>query len=179
MFASTSWTILLYLALAGPAWAKAPAGNENYASESRSLLESSLARRDSVMSTQATSATFTIGQGDETKNYLSPTGPKHKSYSLSFEWGLDQLEASARPMTVFTVDGEVTCDILGKKLADFAAIDDVFDPVSEVVVEPASLLIPIGLHARCSPPIDRFVSRRQRGSWLHDRMGWKLDCQEW
>jgi hypothetical protein len=34
------------------------------------------------------------------------------------------------PVTVFEVDGEVTCDVLGSKVAEYASSDDVWDPVS-------------------------------------------------
>jgi len=122
--------LILCLGLTTSALAKGPAGNENYAAHARSLLESSMVRRDTGMASQVASVSFTVGQGDSAKEYLSPIGPRHKSYILSSDWGLDTLIASALPVTVFTVDGEVTCDVLGKKVAEFKALDDVFDQVS-------------------------------------------------
>ncbi|WVW82683.1 hypothetical protein I302_104694 [Kwoniella bestiolae CBS 10118] len=127
-FISSLLSLLYVLALAGSAVARVPAGNEDYAAQSRSLRNSAINRRDASMTPQVASVSFTVGQSDATKDYLSPIGPNHNCYSLTSDWGLDGLVGSAMPVTVFTVDGEVTCDVLGAKVSDFSAVDDVFDP---------------------------------------------------
>jgi hypothetical protein len=127
--------LLLCLVLVSPVSAKGPAGNENYAAKARSLLKSSMIRRNPGISSQVASVSFTVGQGDTAKDYLSPIGPRHKSYTLTSDWGLDSLAATMMPVTVFTVEGEVTCDVLGVKLANFTGLDDVFDQVNHTLSE--------------------------------------------
>jgi hypothetical protein len=48
---------------------------------------------------------------------------------LTEDWGLGDFKGQMMPVTVFTVEGEVTCDVLGKKVAGYAAADDVWDEV--------------------------------------------------
>ncbi|OCF30351.1 hypothetical protein I316_07995 [Kwoniella heveanensis BCC8398] len=123
--------LLLALATASPALARGFVGNEDYAAQSRNLLRSSMARRDGGISSQVASVSFTLGQGDMAKDYLSPISSNHKSYTVTSDWGLDSLVGVTTPVTVLTVDGEVTCDVLGKKVSEFMAVDDVFDTIPQ------------------------------------------------
>lgn len=115
------------------ALASGPAGNENYAAQTRALRAASLGSlkpRSGPLKYQATSVSFTVGQGDEAKDYLSPIGESYKSYTMLPKWGLEGFTGQMVPVTVFNVEGEVTCDILGDKLAACTSIDDVWDEVS-------------------------------------------------
>lgn len=101
------------------------AGNENYA-QTRILREAAkLQKRDGVQSLQATGLTFSIGEGDDAKLYISPSGPSHKSHTLTGAGAVGTV-----PITVINVDGDVTCDTLGNLVVDFQQNDDVWDEVS-------------------------------------------------
>jgi hypothetical protein len=102
------------------------AGNENYARNARRSLENrSVTKRSAGLTFDPESVTFELGN----KQYLSPTGSKFKSYSVDGDWGLDDLKGKSLPVTVFKVAGEVTCDVLGKAVEKYAAVDDVWDEV--------------------------------------------------
>ena len=102
------------------------AGNEDYALDARKALKKSLKRRDTPAITfEPTSTSFTLGN----KTYISPTSSQFKQYALDTDWGLDSYRGQILPITVFDVQGEVTCDILGKQVEDYAT-DDVWDQVS-------------------------------------------------
>lgn len=103
------------------------AGNENYALEARaSLHRVSASKRDEGVTFSPSSVSFAFGN----KTYLSPTGSQFKQYSLQSDWGLDSYAGKLLPVTVFDVEGEVTCDVLGDLVAEYMDADDVWDPVS-------------------------------------------------
>ncbi|KAK1923360.1 amidase signature enzyme [Papiliotrema laurentii] len=98
------------------------AGNENYAQEARRSLRNAPQKRDGpTFAPAATSFSF----GD--KEYISPTGPEFKQYALDSDWGLDAYAGKTLPVTVFEVEGEVTCDVLGDKVKEYGTVDDVWD----------------------------------------------------
>lgn len=102
------------------------AGNENYAQEARRSLRNAPQKRDGpTFAPAATSFSF----GD--KEYISPTGPEFKQYALDSDWGLDAYAGKTLPVTVFEVEGEVTCDVLGDKVKEYGTVDDVWDQVSD------------------------------------------------
>lgn len=103
------------------------AGNENYARDARRSLERrSASKRSSGLAFDVESVSFEIGD----KQYLSPTGSLFKSYSIPQDWGLEEYKGKTLPVTVFKVDGEVTCDVLGKAVEKYTSADDVWDEVS-------------------------------------------------
>lgn len=103
------------------------AGNENYARDSRRLLRPSLERRSSyVPALQPESVSFTLGP----KEYISPTGGEFKSYTLDPDFGLDEYAGKSMLVTVIPVEGNVTCDALGKMVDEYTKKDDVWDKVS-------------------------------------------------
>jgi hypothetical protein len=111
------------------------AGNENYAVEARRSLSSGTAHRraTSAPSFEPESVTFAVGSGNSTKHYLSPTGSQFKSYTLQQEWGLDEYAGEMFLITVFQVEGQVTCDTLGDLVLAYENADDVWDQVSCVL----------------------------------------------
>jgi hypothetical protein len=102
------------------------AGNENYAQNARRSLHALRPRSSSAPSFGPESVTFNIGD----KSYLSPVGEDFKSYKLASEWGLEAYEGKTMLVSVVNVVGEVTCDTLGKKVAEYGSVDDVWDQVS-------------------------------------------------
>lgn len=103
------------------------AGNENYARDASRLLRRSKERRSTYVPTfQPESVSFTIGS----KEYLSPTGGEFKSYTLDNDFGLESYVGKSMLVTVIPVDGNVTCDALGKKVDEYTKMDDVWDKVS-------------------------------------------------
>lgn len=123
--------VLLYgLLAASPALSAQLAGNEGYAYAARhSLTQRSAASKRSVtggLDFKPASVSFSLGD----KQYLSPTGRQFKRHVVAGEWGLDAFAGQNLPVTVFDVEGEVTCDVLGSKLDKFQQADDVWDPVS-------------------------------------------------
>lgn len=119
------------------------AGNEGYAYAARqSLAQQSSAHKRSVTSGlafQPASVSFAIGD----KQYLSPTGPQFRRHVAEAEWGLDAFAGQSLPVTVFDVEGEVTCDVLGRKLDKFRQADDVWDSVSKNYQNKASNSPPV------------------------------------
>jgi hypothetical protein len=107
------------------------AGNENYARDARRSLSlekrsASPSKRSSGPSFDVESLSFEMGD----KQYLSPTGAAFKSYSVAADWGLEAYKGKTVPVTVFKVEGEVTCDVLGKAVEKYGTSDDVWDEVS-------------------------------------------------
>lgn len=106
-------------------------GNQNYARDSRRLLRksypSSLVQRSAwTPAYQPSSVTFSIGS----KEYLSPTGPEFKTYTLDEVFGLEGYAGKTVLVTVMKVDeGNVSCDILGKMVEEYTKKDDVWDQV--------------------------------------------------
>lgn len=95
------------------------AGNENYARDSRRLLQKSLERRATYTPAfQPESVSFTIGS----KEYLSPTGASFKSYTLDNGFGLETFVGQSMLVTVVPVEGNVTCDALTKKVEEYTKI---------------------------------------------------------
>jgi len=121
---------LLYgLLSASPALSAQLAGNEDYAYAARQSLAHSpttVKRGVTDLAFQPASLAFTVGD----KQYLSPTGPQFKRYSIGAEWGLDAFAGQSLAVTVFEVEGEVTCDVLESKVDQFRQSDDVWDTVS-------------------------------------------------
>jgi hypothetical protein len=103
------------------------AGNENYAWEARQSLNVAH-KRDNELSFSPSSTSFSIGG----KDYLSPTGSQFRQYILNSTWGLDGYGGTVLPVTVFEVEGEVTCSVLGDKVKEYGAVDDVWEQVSRV-----------------------------------------------
>lgn len=126
------------------------AGNENYA-QTRVLREAAkLHKRDGVQAIQATGLTFSIGEGDDAKLYISPSGPLHKSYTLSGAGS-----TSILPVTVINVDGDVSCDTLGDLVLQFQQNDDVWDEVSKFTSFRVNVHFAdrfAGFHERGRPP---------------------------
>jgi hypothetical protein len=108
------------------------AGNENYAEVARSLLRGArmTTRSSTTYPLSSTAITFTVGEDDTTKHYLSPVGPKFKRHTLVNDWGLEGSGGDAMLVTVFDVEGQVTCDSLGQQISSYASSDDVWDQVS-------------------------------------------------
>lgn len=103
------------------------AGNENYAQDARQTLKNSVKKRSGT-SFESQSITFSLGD----KPYLSPTASHFKSYSVPAQWGLDDFQGQTVPVTVISVEGEVTCDTLGKSVDTFSQVDDVWDQVGTI-----------------------------------------------
>lgn len=151
-----------------------PAGNENYASQARALRSSSqgaLRSRSGPLKYEATSVSFSVGEGDDVKDYLSPIGSMYKSHTLASNWGLEGLKGSMMPVTVFNVEGEVTCSTLGGKVASFSSSDDVWDEVSACAKRRGLAADVLVIHAGDHPPDHFFLPRCQRGSRLRYYMG--------
>lgn len=103
------------------------AGHENYARDSRRLLRASNVKRSTYTPTfEPESITFNV----DSKQYLSPTGHEFLSYILDPSFGLEEYAGQTMLMTVIPVEGEVTCDALGKRVEEYAKIDDVWATVS-------------------------------------------------
>lgn len=118
--------IALAASLPMTALAAGLAGNEDYA-KTRVLRQNpaKLQKRDGVQEIQSTGLTFSIGEGDDAKLYISPSGPSHKLYTLE-----GASSAGVAPVTVFNVEGDVSCDTLGDLVVSAQQGDDVWDEVS-------------------------------------------------
>ncbi|KAK8843917.1 hypothetical protein IAR55_006709 [Kwoniella newhampshirensis] len=103
------------------------AGNEDYALSSRQLKTPAVKARSATVNYQSTAVSFTVGEGDDAKQYLSPIGSNFKTHTLSPDWGLDGYKGQNMAVTVFNVEGEVTCDQLGQQVSAYKADDDVWD----------------------------------------------------
>ena len=102
------------------------AGHESYARDSRRLLRRVNARRSTyIPAFEPESVTFGAGS----KQYLSPTGHEFQSYTLDSTFGLEEYTGKTILLTVVPVEGNVTCDALGAKVAEYTKMDDVWDPV--------------------------------------------------
>lgn len=151
------------------------AGNENYARTSRRLLRRSIERRSSyIPAFQPESVSFTIGS----KEYLSPTGNEFKAYTFDNDFGLEGYGGDSMLVTVLPVQGNVTCDALGKKVAEYMKKDDVWDKVS-----PPGLGGPIkadwtGLHAGCRLHLRQCLPCRWRSRGMYQRLGREVDHKD-
>lgn len=140
--------LALLASLTATTLAAGPAGNEDYQFQSRSRLRSlstnnKFSARDNLapvsLSLDQTSYTFSVQDELEDKVYISPAGDKFKKYTLAAN-GLASLRhdisASVMPMTVFEVTGQqqLTCDSMGKAVADYLATDDVWNEVSSLPI---------------------------------------------
>lgn len=147
----TLFTLLPLLALAE---STPLAGNEHYARDSRRLLRRSLDKRWSPSpSFGPESLSFDIG-GNQ---YLSPTGAQFKAYTLDEDWGLDGYKGHTVLATVFDVEGEVTCDTLGKSVSKYASTDDVWNEVSKYIPLPELTLLVF--HAGRHPHVQGEIPR--------------------
>lgn len=130
MLTSQVFSILAILAVSALAQT---AGNEQYASTSRSLLNrANLGRRADVgpLDIAPSSITFSVGADDNVRQFLSPIGLTHKNHTLKVNWGLEGFIGETLAVSVITVNGEVTCDTLGSKISSYMSMDDVWDEVS-------------------------------------------------
>lgn len=168
MLASQVFSILAILTV--PALAQT-AGNEQYASTSRSLLNRVTAgKRADIgpLDIAPSSITFSIGADDNVRQFLSPIGLTHKNHTLKANWGLEGFVGETLAVSVITVNGEVTCDTLGSKISSYRSVDDVWDEVSNMGRISADGL---GLYASCRPPVQRIVPCGIRYCGLPQRMG--------
>ena len=101
------------------------AGNEDYAMRARASLSAPKIKRSTSPSFDPESISFELND----KSYLSPVGAAFKTYTVGAEWGLDSVAGQSMLITVFDVAGEVTCDTLGDKVAEYGSADDVWEEV--------------------------------------------------
>lgn len=124
----------LFAALSSTTLAAGLTGGETYAYTRRTSAQSNVARSTSSGLVQD-GVSFTIGSGDDGKVFHSPTdATTFKSHTLTGNWGLEAVAGKTLPVTVFTVEGNVTCDTLGDMVVDYLSRDDVFDEVSFLIL---------------------------------------------
>ena len=123
--------LALTSSLAGSAYAAGLTGGEDFAFTRQTSSSSLAARANTPTFGQLVqdSLSFSLGHGEDGKRFISPVGSQFTAHTLPASWGLEGHVGQTLPVTVMTVDGNVTCDSVGGLVADFLARDDVFDEV--------------------------------------------------
>lgn len=120
-------SFLAYSSFVATALATGLTGGEKYASTRR--INTPRARSMSSGLVQD-GLSFALGSGEDGKMFFSPIGAEFTSYALAGNWGLSDYAGQTLPVTVFTVEGNVTCDALGHLVSGYLSKDDVFDEVT-------------------------------------------------